>query len=180
MTKLIAILLSVACVLSIVIPAFATEAEDTRTTVVSLELDPSLEHYTLSIPAEIKLDMTKDENLIPVTLTDVALCWNRNLNVYVTAKNASEEAYETEVNDSEFVGSSYLINTEDPTKKILYGIIDPQGNQYERGGHAAYAWLNVDGSISIHDGDLRIKVLGEYPGAGTYTDTLTFTVKLSR
>lgn len=182
MKKLIAILLCMVCVLSLAVPVFAEEIAETKQTVVSLELDPSLEHYTLTIPATIELDMAKDVNEIPVTLTDVAFCWNRRLEVYVTAQNACEEAWETEVDDPEFGPSSYLIHTEDENKKILYGIKDINESYYqsENGVEAACAHLNYNNELDVYDGPLKIKILGDYPGAGTYTDTLTFTVKLSR
>jgi len=182
MKKAFALILSIVMMLSLAIPAFAEEIAETKQTVVSLELDPALEHYTLTIPATIELDMAKDVNEIPVTLTDVTFCWNRRLYVYVTAKNACEEAWETEVDDPEFGPSSYLIHTEDENKKILYGIKDINGSYYEseNGVEAAHADFNDNNELRVHDGPLQIKIFGDYPGAGTYTDTLTFTVKLSR
>lgn len=184
MKKFLSMVLCIVLILSMAIPVIAAENEDTRQTVVSLEVDPSLEHYTLTIPATIKLDMAKEVNEIPVTLTDVTLCWNKNLEVNVTAQNACEEAWETEVNDSDFSPSSYLIHTEDANKKILYGIKGFMNNYYqnERGITVAWACSYSDNSgngVQVECGPLEIKLLGDYPGAGTYTDTLTFTVELS-
>lgn len=182
MKKLIALLLCMVCVLSLVVPVFAEEIAETRQSVVSLELDPSLEHYTLTIPPEVKFDMTKEVYEVPIELKDVNFVWSRRLDVIVTAQNACEEAWETEVDDPEFGPSSYLIHTEDENKKILYGIKDINGAFYrnEYGVGVASAAFGSDNELYVHSGPLRMKILGDYPGAGTYTDTLTFTVRLSR
>ena len=181
MKKFLSMVLCIVLMLSMAIPAIAAENEDTRQTVVSLEVDPSLEHYTLTIPSTIELDMAKEVNEIPVTLTDVTLCWSKNLDVYVTAQNAGEEAWETEVNDPDFSPSSYLIHTEDANKKILYGIKNFANSHYQdnQGIYVAFAYSYSDNGVQVEHGPLKIKLLGDYPGAGTYTDTLTFTVKLS-
>lgn len=169
MKKLIAILLCMACVLSTAIPALAAENEDTRQTVVSLELDPSMESYTLTIPANITIDPAKKSATLNVTLEDVSLFWYDELYVYAAPANHDS------VN-----GGSYLVNTEDTTKKIHYTLTAYSGEELgslEGKVCAAYYEKNEP---YLGSGDMTIVVDGEYPGAGTYTDTLTFSVVLSR
>lgn len=181
MKKLIAILLCMVCVLSLAVPVFAEEIAETIETVVSLELDPTLEHYTLTIPAEVKFDMTKEVSEVPIDLKDVNFAWNKRLDVYLTAKNGCEEAWDSEIDDQDFrMASSYLINTEDETKKILYGIKSGLGFEYAGEDLTVASAYYYEGEIEIDNYPLKMKILGEYPGAGTYTDTLTFTVKLTR
>ena len=182
MKKLIAILLCMVCVLSLAVPVFAEEIAETIETVVSLELDPTLEHYTLTIPAEVKFDMTKEVSEVPIELKDVNFAWNKRLDVYLTAKNGCEEAWYSEIDDQDFsMASSYLIHTEDETKKILYGIKSGySGLIYDGDDLIVASAYYYEGELDIYSNPLEMKILGEYPGAGTYTDTLTFTVKLSR
>ena len=171
MKKLIAILLCMASVLSMTIPVFATEEEDIRTTVVSMTLDPSMESYTLTIPPTITIDPAKKSATLNVTLEDVTLVWHDALYVYAAPANHDS------VN-----GGSYLVNTEDTTQKIHYTLEAYSGAELgssEGKVCAASYEKNVGGEPYLDSGDMTIVVDGKYPGAGTYTDTLTFTVELS-
>ena len=166
MKKLIAILLCMVCVLSMAIPVFATEEEDTRTTVVSMTLDPSMESYTLTIPATISIDPTEKSATLNVTLEDVTLVWHTRLDVRYSTANG--------VTDQE---GSFLVNTQDATKKIHYNITDSNLNVYSHDSNGETAAYYSNGEVT--NAWIELEVDGEYPGAGTYTDTLTFTVEMS-
>ena len=114
MKKAFALILSIVMMLSLAVPAFAAETAESRESVVSLTLDPSMESYTLTIPATIEIDITKETTEIPITLEDVTLVWTDLLSFSVSAANWTADAYETDK------CSSYLINTEDAAKKIPY------------------------------------------------------------
>ena len=170
MKKLMAIVLCVACFMSFAISAAAATA-DTKETVVSLELDPTMETYTLTIPATVSIDPSEKSATLNVTLSDVNFIWSTDLGVRVTAKNIDVQN-----------GCSYLVNTEDSSKKIRYTATNTEdGNvlfdqaeelvasvsRYEQGGEMV---------TNIQNGKIEFVVDGDYPGAGTYTDTLTFNV----
>lgn len=171
MKKLIALLLCIVSIMSMAIPAFATEAEDNRSTIVSMTLDPSMETYTLTIPATITIDPAVKSATLKITLENVNLVWHKRLAVYAMPTNRDT------VN-----GGSYLINTEDATKKIHYNLKSQDGQILQATDttmSTAYYYLASDSTPYLQNGRLELTVDGDYPGAGTYTDTITFTVKLS-
>lgn len=169
MKKVLSILLSITLLLSLAIPVFAAET-DTRSTVVSLELDPSMESYTLEIPAQVELDVATKIGAIAVKLTDVSLVWNHSVTVYMTTENGvSGEP------------GSYLVNSDDESLKIHYTLTDAIGRDYVhgQGDPVAEYFINTStGEVIENGGGVTLEIDGDYPGAGTYTDTITFTVEL--
>ena len=163
MKKVLSILLSLLLIFSLAIPAVASENQ----TVVSLELDSSMESYTLTIPATVELDPSSKTGYIGVELKDVNLVWSGSVNVSFTAANGVTGE-----------NGSYLVNTENEELKIHYIIKNFAGDEYthnpEKPMVAAYSIKD-----EVMGGYIGFEIDGEYPGAGTYTDTLTFNVKLS-
>ena len=138
---------------------------------VSLELDSSMESYTLTIPATVELDPSTKTGYIGVELKDVNLVWSGSVNVSFTAANGETGN-----------AGSYLVNTENEDLKIHYTITNFAGDEYthnpEKPMSAVYSYKE-NGEDKVMGGQISFAIDGEYPGAGTYTDTLTFNVKLS-
>lgn len=172
MKKIIALLLCMVCVMTMATPVFAEETEEAKQTIVSLEVDPSMEHYTITIPATISIDPTEKSATLNVTLEDVALVWHSNIHVYATPANR----------DTENTGS-YLVHTEDAAKRIHYSLTSTQNGMILASPREKLTVLSYH---SEYDSDkesmtagIKLNVDGEYPGEGTYTDTITFTVELT-
>ena len=161
MKKVLSILLSFLLIFSMAIPAVASENQ----TVVSLELDPTMESYTLTIPATVELDPAEKVGYLNITLENINLVWSKTVNVTMTAANGSAD------------GGSYLVNEADETQKIHYIIKNFLGDEYDYDNNFGVVYTDLDGDVN--GGGLSFEIDGSYPGAGTYTDTLTFNVKLS-
>ena len=87
MKKVLSILLSFLLLFSMAIPAVASENQ----TVVSLELDPTMESYTLTIPAKVELDPAEKVGYLNITLENINLVWSKTVNVTMTAANGSAD-----------------------------------------------------------------------------------------
>lgn len=160
------------CVMTMAMPVFAEETEGAKQTIVSLEVDPSMEHYTITIPASISIDPAEKSATLNVTLEDVALVWHSRIHVYAAPANR----------DTENIGS-YLVHTEDAAKRIHYSLKSTENgmifnSQQEKLTVMSY-YSEYDSDSESKTGGIVLTVDGEYPGGGTYTDTLTFTVELT-
>jgi len=170
MKKITSVLIAVLLLLSINVAAVAT---DIKTTDVIMVVDPSMETYTLTIPATVIIDPAVRVGTLDVTLSDVNLVWNNWLRVDLTTKNRV---------DGEM--GSYLVNEEDATQKVSYTLHSNATNGDYWGGapvDVAYYSKFYNSSIEAYSehyevGPIVMTVTGEYPGAGTYRDTLTFSV----
>lgn len=171
MKKIISLLLATALFMSMTVTAFAAENQ----TVISMEIDESMESYELVIPATVSIDPAVKTGKVEVKIQNINLIWNKGIDLYVKAQNTDETG-------------SYLINTTDPSKKIAYKMFLGSGIFYSSGdpeydsqrglvtNHYRYdehsqSWVTTSEEINL-------TVTGDYPGSGTYTDTLTFTVEL--
>lgn len=155
MKKLLSLMLCFALLLGLATTVYATG----NTTTVSLEV-PN-ESYTLKIPATVTIDATSKTGSVTVEVADVNLIWSTGLRVVMTAQNAV--AGET---------GSYLVNAESDNK-IHYNLkASFDGDSYKAG--ESFDVLRTD---SRNSETITLTVDGAYPGAGTYTDTLTFTVE---
>lgn len=168
MKKTLMLILCIILAINMAIPAFASES-----TLVSLTLDETMEEYTLTIPDSIAIDLSEKSAVIDVTLSDVTLIWSNHLSVKVTAENAVDGT-----------DGSHLVNSDNSDLKIHYTInnlINNQQNLDLSSGVrvASYTKGTAGMQDTSQNGKLKLLVDGKYPGAGTYTDTLTFTVTLS-
>lgn len=174
MKKMTSILIAVLMLVSLSATALAA---DTQNTEISMTVDPSMESYTLTIPATVQIDPTVKTGEIDVVLSDVTLLWNTFLTVYATSANHI---------DGE--DGSYLVNTANNTQKIAYSVFgecagDTSFEATTQGIYAAvyntaYEWRGTSYPARNDDGTITLTVDGDIPGSGTYTDTLTFSVEL--
>ena len=180
MKKIISLLLATALFMSMTVTAFAADNQ----TVISMEIDESMESYELVIPATVSIDPAVKTGKVAVKIQNINLVWNKGIWLYVKAQNSPEE---TESNASGSI-SSYLIDTTDTSKKIAYKMVLGTGIVYtssepgynsQRGVLTAmYNYAEDIQSWVTTREEIDLTVTGEYPGSGTYTDTLTFTVEL--
>lgn len=172
MKKILSLILCISLVMCMATPAFATEATPYGTTVVSLEVDSSLESYTLTIPATVTISPETKSGSVDVSLSDVTLVWTERISVYMFASNAKTDGK-----------GSYLVNSE-TGKTIHYNLTSPYGQYYDKideiyDFHVAGAqWDDLHTEVFCSGGSIELTVDGTYPGSGTYTDTLTFYVKV--
>jgi len=174
MKKITTIIVAILMLITISVNTIAAETQSTE---ISMTIDPSMESYTLTIPATIQIDPNVKTGDINVELSDVNLFWNTFLTVYATSQNHIDGEH-----------GSYLIETTDNTKKISYSVLSEcnGSNSFETSDKGIYAAMynaahEYRGSTyeeSIKDGKITITVDGNIPGSGTYTDTLTFSVEL--
>lgn len=158
MKKLFSLILCIVLVFSLNVCAFA----EGNTTTVSLTVDPSLESYTLTIPATATIDPATGEGSIDVSVSDITYVWSIGCAIKVSSEN-----FDT-------TGSN-LVNGTDTSKKIHYTLKDVEGDKLtSSNGHV----IGLTGKPAKVEGHLALKVDGTYPAAGTYTDTLTFTVEM--
>ena len=172
MKKIISLLLATALFMSMTVTAFAADNQ----TVISMEIDESMESYELVIPATVSIDPAVKTGKVEVKIQDINLVWHKSIGLYVKAQNTDETG-------------SYLINTTDPSKKIAYKILLGTGVIYSAAESGANTprgvWTNqykydedTQSWIANYREEINLTVTGDYPGSGTYTDTLTFTVEL--
>ena len=180
MKKIISLLLVTALFMSMTVTAFAAENQ----TVISMEIDESMESYELVIPATVSIDPAVKTGKVELKIQKINLIWNKGINLYVKAQNSPEES---ESNASGTI-SSYLIDTTDTSKKIAYKMVLGTGVVYSS---SEPGYNSQQGVLTNHyrydegirswvttSEEINLTVTGDYPGSGTYTDTLTFTVEL--
>lgn len=155
MKKLISLMLCLVLAASMAIPAIAAGNQ----TELTLTIPADLETYELTIPATVEIDLTSKFAAIPVKLSNVNLVWTNALYVYVTSEN-----------------KGYLVNTENPELKMQYRLTDWAGTEYT---DFDKVFTGTSSHEEYRDGHIEIDVLDEYPGAGTYTDILTFSVEIN-
>ena len=179
MKKIISLLLATALFMSMTVTAAAENQ-----TVISMEIDESMESYELVIPATVSIDPAVKTGKVEVKIQKINLIWNKGINLYVKAQNSPEES---ESNASGTI-SSYLIDTTDTSKKIAYKMVLGTGVVYSS---SESGYNSQQGVLTNHyrydegirswvttSEEINLTVTGDYPGSGTYTDTLTFTVGL--
>lgn len=154
MKKLFSLILCFALILCITSTAYAAETDNS--TIVSLTVPD--ETYTLTIPANVTIDPATKSGTVMVSFTDVNLIWSKGIEAYFTCANAISGE-----------DGSYLVNS-DSGKKVHYNLYDENGDMYGS-VTPGYAGNNTT------EGSIHLEVDGAYPGAGTYTDTLTFSVR---
>ena len=174
MKKVIFLLLTIIAVLSMSLTVFAADNQ----TEISLTLDENMESYELVIPATVSIDPAVKAGKVDVKIQDINLVWNKGINLYVKAKNT----------DVSGATSSYLINTEDVSKKIAYRIHLGNNIVYNATERAydeeiglltnTYEYNEYTSSWARHAEEINLVIEGDYPGSGTYTDMLTFSVEL--
>ena len=171
MKKVISFILCLALVFSLNICAFAEETANDQTTVLKLTVDPSLETYTLSIPAELEIDPTTKTATLTVSASEINLLWSDSLCVDVSSENLD-------------ANGANLINTNDETKKIHYKMKDGDNTPLNSSTEmiTAFTYKKADDTQQTKsaEGSMAITVDGTYPASGTYTDTLTFTVRTAQ
>ena len=134
MKKIISLLLVTALFMSMTVTAFAAENQ----TVISMEIDESMESYELVIPATVSIDPAVKSGKVEVKIQKINLIWNK------VVYSSSESGY----NSQQGVLTNHYRYAED-----------------------IQSWVTTSEEINL-------TVTGDYPGSGTYTDTLTFTVEL--
>lgn len=150
------------------LPVSADGSNDT--TVISLTVDPTLESYTLTIPADVTIDPASKTGTLSVTLSDVTFVWSTELHVYASSANDWN-----------------LVNQEDSTKTIQYRMktnLDGTNSSTGKTLEVANCIMREreSGIVQEYNNNQKntmnnaLTILETYPGAGTYTDTLTFTV----
>lgn len=168
MRKILSLVLCIVLMLCMAIPASAEETAGT--TVISLTVDPTMESYTLTIPADVTIDPTTKSGTVSVTLSDVTFAWSTELHVYASSAN-----------------DWHLVNQEDATKTIQYRMkTNLNGTNSSSGKTLEVANCKMRereaGMVQEYNENQNntmnnaLTILETYPGAGTYTDTLTFTV----
>ena len=154
MKKFLSLMLCLGLLVCLATTAYATGS----TTNVSLEV-PN-ETYKLNIPASVEINPRDKDGTITVSVEEINLIWSTGLRVYMTAQNAVSGE-----------DGSYLVNAESD-KKIHYSLkTSSDGDSYR----TTEAFDILDTRLD-HSATITLTVDGAYPGAGTYTDTLTFTV----
>lgn len=155
MKKLLSLMLCLVLLMGLATTAYAADNE----TIVSLEVPP--ETYILKIPPTVTIDATSKENTFTVAVEDVNLIWSSQIIVKYEAANAIDG--ET---------GSYLLNS-DSGKKIPYTIANGYNAHYQKGKTNTALEANGNATATMK---LFIDEEFTYPGAGTFTDTLTFSV----
>lgn len=156
MKKFLSLMLCLALLLGLATTVYATG----NTTTVSLEV-PN-ESYTLKIPATVTIDAASKTGSITVAVEDVNLIWSDYLRVMMTAQNVGTTGE----------AGSYLVNAESGNK-IHYNF----SNDIENKAHVSGDTYKAIDTRNGNTNTITLTVDGAYPGAGTYTDVLTFTVE---
>lgn len=157
MKKSIAFLLAFVILMSMAMTVFAADNQ----TEISLTLDENMESYEVVIPPTVPIDLTQNETRFQVQIKNISLVWSDLVKVYVASANP----------DTETGLGAFLVNTEDATKKIHYKMYLPR--DYE-GTETLVA--QISNTSTSYTATIDIEVDGEFPGSGTYTDTLTFRI----
>lgn len=148
----------------------ATVFAGNNQTVVSMEIDESIENYELVIPPTLKLDPVEKTGTLKIELKNVNLVWSNGIHVYVNSANP----------DTESGKGAFLVNTQDSNKKIHYNFYAGLNQLYKGEELMTLDYFYDQGSNSYltQDNGIRITVDGQYPGGGTYADTFTFRVEV--
>lgn len=177
MKKLIALLLCLALLLGFSVVAQAkTETEmETQEVEVSLELDPTMETYTLVLPATVELDPFTKEGSLEIGITAANLVWSDGIEIGCKAENAAM------LNGDElgsYSYSSYLVNSE-TNERIGYYLFSAYNGDEMGPLKTSESVFYCEKEYVPCYGNIRFKIPeGQaFPGSGTYSDTLTFTVK---
>ena len=176
MKKLIALLLCLALLLGFSVVAQAkTETEmETQEVEVSLELDPTMETYTLVLPATVELDPFTKEGSLEIGITAANLVWSDGIEIGCKAENAAM------LNGDElgsYSYSSYLVNSE-TNERIGYFLYNNGGDRMDPLKTSESVFF-CEKEFGPYSGIICFEIPeGQaFPGSGTYSDTLTFTVK---
>lgn len=161
MKKIISLLVATVLLMSMTVTAFAAENQ----TVISMEIDESMESYELVIPATVNIDPTVKTGSVEVKVENVELVWNTNIKVYVNSSNP-----DTTTNEGAF-----LVNSSN-NNKIHYKLTSGMGQWYTGTEMLTLDCHYVDGECYTTGNSIKIDIDGTYPGGGIYTDTLTFRV----
>ena len=156
MKKIISIILATVLLFGMTMTVFGADNQ----TEINLTLDESMESYELVIPASVPVDLSQDETRFNVRIQNISLVWNERVKIYVSSANP----------DLESGMGAFLVNTEDTSKKIHYNMY-VGGPEYQ--GKETFMGMATSTS---YIGAVDIIVDGEFPGSGTYTDTLTFRI----
>ena len=172
MKKALSFLLALVLICCMAVPAFAA---DNRETVVSLEVDEALESYEVTIPPTITLDAKSfasgTKTPLNVTINKITAVWSKYITINCSSKNGTK-----------------LVNTENSSNQISYNLFCSNGYHQipwsTPGKEAQYFSAKIEGltlpyNTSNSNGGLIYGYLDENPEIGTYTDTLTFTIKFS-
>ena len=163
MKKLLVLMMCIVCVLSMTVTTYA----ETNQTVISLTIDPTAESYTVNIPPTCVIDPATKTQTLKVTLEDVHLVWSDTVVVSVTSQNIDE--------DGDW--GAFLVHESDSSKKIHYILENEDNSRICKRDRSIPVIGYYKGEYNLY-GTLDIEVDGDYPGAGTYTDTLTFSVEV--
>jgi len=166
MKKYFTLILALAMLLAMSVPAMAENAGETE---ISLTVESSMESYNLVIPPTLEIDPVEKTAQLKVELSDVNLVWNDRLVVIANPANPDEDGR-----------GGYLVKEGDANTRIHYTLQDGNGEIKNKDLMVASYAAPYGGSSEsyILDG-LKITVDDDYPGSGTYSDTLTFTVSLT-
>ena len=85
MKKIISLLLATALFMSMTVTAAAENQ-----TVISMEIDESMESYELVIPATVSIDPAVKTGKVEVKIQNINLIWNKGIDLYVKAQNSPE------------------------------------------------------------------------------------------
>ena len=170
MKKVISLLLTCALLFGCMVFAGA-EAVDAGTAVVTVDVGTDIETYTLSIPADegITIDAEDRIGTFMVSLSDVNLQWHTQITVYMSSENGDATG-------------ANLVNAE-TQKKVHYTITNNTMNGFTYSANNLEGFPVADYSATDSENkwaecEIAIEIDGKYPGPGTYTDTLTFSVEL--
>jgi len=171
MKKAISLLLTCAILFGCTVFAGAEKIE-AGTATVSVVVDDDAETYELSIPATegVAIDAAAGTGTFTVSLENVNLQWHTQLTVYMDAENGDATG-------------ANLVNTTDASKKVHYTITNNtmNGAKYSANNPEGFIVADYSSTSSTNPRatcEIAIDVDGKYPGPGTYTDTLTFSVEL--
>lgn len=162
MKKIISLLVATVLFMSMTVTAFAANNQ----TVISMEIDESMESYELVIPATVSIDPAVKTGSVEVKFEDVELVWTTSLKVYVNSSNP----------DNTSGKGAFLVNSLDGNKKIHYNIQSGMGEIYKGNEMLTldYFWAGTE--YIVQGNSIKLTVDGTYPGSGIYTDTLTFRI----
>lgn len=167
MKKTLSLLLALILVCCAAAPAFAADNE----TLVTLTVDESLESYEVTIPPTITLDAKSfakgTKTPLNVTINKITAVWSK----YITINCSSENGMK-------------LVSTENSSNQIPYHLYCSSNFDHGTETEAHYFNAEIESltlpyNTSSKGGGCIFGYLDENPEIGTYTDTLTFTIKFS-
>jgi hypothetical protein len=161
MKKILSIILVMAIMCTICVPAFASQiTEDTaqsHNTTVKYGLDSS---YIVVIPDSVVIDTNSHEGEGTVTVTDILLPSETTLDVILNGScNANNEFHLKDVDNAENKLAYKIFNEDDQSLKDKDVIISV-----------------IAGDVAGASEKLKFALVGDVTVAGKYSDILTFTV----